>query len=49
MKLLLFIMLNTSLAFSQTFKTIQIDSKILDKNKEIEIFLPKGYDSSKKK
>ena len=48
MKILLFIILSTSLAFSQTFKTIQIDSKSLDKNKEIQIFLPEGYESSTK-
>jgi len=48
MKILLFIMLSTSLAFSQTFETIKIDSKNLDKKKEIQIFLPSGYESSKK-
>ncbi len=41
-------LLYTSVAFSQTFKTVQIDSKILDKNREIQIFLPKGYQSSTK-
>lgn len=41
-------MLITSLTFSQTFKTIRIDSKVLDKNKEVQIFLPLGYESSKK-
>ena len=48
LKIVLFMMLSTSLAFSQTFKTVQIDSKILDKNREIQIFLPKGYESSTK-
>ncbi len=46
LKIVLFMVLSTSLAFSQTFKTVQIDSEILDKTREIQIFLPKGYASS---
>lgn len=49
MKILLFILLNTSLAFSQTLKTVQIDSKILKEAQEIQIYLPDSYDTSKKK
>lgn len=49
MKILLFIMLSTSLAFSQTLKTAQIDSKILNEAQEIQIYLPDSYDTSKKK
>ena len=48
LKIVLFMMLSTSLAFSQTFKTVQIDSKILDNKREIQIFIPKGYESSAK-
>ncbi|NQX82337.1 MAG: tetratricopeptide repeat protein [Flavobacteriaceae bacterium] len=49
MKILLFIILSTSLAFSQTFKTIKIDSKSLNEAQEIQIYLPDSYDTSNKK
>ena len=37
-----------TLGFSQTFKTIQLKSNILNEDREIQIFLPKGYDKSTK-
>ena len=48
LKIVLFMMLSTSLAFSQTFKTLQIDSKVLSEVQEIQIYLPDSYKTSKK-
>jgi len=49
MKILLLLIFSTLLTFSQTTENKNIDSKILNKKKEIQIFLPNNYEHSKKK
>ncbi len=49
MKVLLLLILSTSLTFSQTTENKHIDSNILNQKREIQIFLPNNYEHSNEK